>query len=214
MRRHVKELVGIAAATLPVSEPVCELGALQVPGHEGIADLRPFFPGQRYLGCDFQLGPGVNLVTDVVALPFADNSLGAVICADTLEHVKEFWRAPAEVHRVLRPGGWFLLVTVMQFRIHDFPADYYRFTPAAIASLLRRFDHSLVFAHGQPDFPHTVGGLAFKGALPDLRAFQSQLQRWQATDVVRLPRWKRYLKPLVPPILLPVYRLLRDRLKR
>src|SRR5690242_14414188 len=38
-------------------------------------------------------------------LPFADNSLDAVLCYDVMEHVQNLQKALAEIYRVLKPQG-------------------------------------------------------------------------------------------------------------
>jgi SAM-dependent methyltransferase len=45
---------------------------------------------------------------DVVKLPFASNSMDLVLALDLIEHVKDDAALAAEVHRILRPGGWFM----------------------------------------------------------------------------------------------------------
>ena len=60
MREPVKEFVVLAARYFPAREPIFEFGALQVPGQEGFADLRPLFPEMEYVGCDLRAGPGVE----------------------------------------------------------------------------------------------------------------------------------------------------------
>jgi hypothetical protein len=62
MRESIKQFVKIAADTLPILEPIYEFGALQVPGQEGFADLRPIFAGKEYVGCDMREGPGVDRI--------------------------------------------------------------------------------------------------------------------------------------------------------
>lgn len=42
---------------------------------------------------------------DATALSFADGSFDLVISQDVMEHIEDAWRAFAEIHRVLRPGG-------------------------------------------------------------------------------------------------------------
>lgn len=60
MRESIKELTSIIADTLPVAEPIYEFGALQVLHYASYADLRPFFAGKQYVGCDMREGPGVS----------------------------------------------------------------------------------------------------------------------------------------------------------
>jgi SAM-dependent methyltransferase len=51
--------------------------------------------------------PGVDVVHDLteLPLPLEDGRFVEVVCQDVLEHVTEWPRVVAEIHRVLRPGG-------------------------------------------------------------------------------------------------------------
>lgn len=166
MRDNVKRLVEVLAQTFAVPEPICEIGSYQVPGQEGYADLRGFFPGKQYVGCDLRPGPGVDRLEDVHRLSLPDETAGAVLMIDTLEHVADPFQALAEICRVLRPDGLFLMTSVMDCPIHDYPSDYWRFTPEAFRLLLDRFSFKLVGFQGDPAKPHTVVGLASKSDLP------------------------------------------------
>ena len=121
--------------------PVLEVGSQWVEGGGGqrLADLRPLFPGRRYLGSDLRPGDGVDLVADAEDLPLADASFDVVLCLDTIEHVARPWLAYAEMHRVLRPGGLLLTSTVFWCGIHSHPCDYWRCTPQGLRIWLERF---------------------------------------------------------------------------
>jgi hypothetical protein len=72
----------------------------------------------------------------------------------------------------------------MKFPIHDFPHDYWRFTPEAFISLLQTFNSSFVDFAGDKLFPHTVVGIGFKGpvgqdCMSDLTSrFDAWKKRW------------------------------------
>jgi hypothetical protein len=168
MRQNLKDAVAVLAELLPFPEPIVELGAFQVDSQVGFADLRPFFPGRRYIGCDMRQGPGVDRLENLHRLTFADASVGSILCLDTLEHVANCHLAVAEMRRVLAPDGTLVLASVMDFEIHEFPADYWRFTPKAIEMLLREFETVRVYFQGDPQKPHTVLGIARRSrhALP------------------------------------------------
>lgn len=158
----------ICAETLPIVEPIYEFGSLQVPGQEGFADLRPFFPGKVYVGADMREGTGVDVILDLHNIDLPSESVGSVLILDTLEHVEYVRKAMDEIYRILKPNGIVIMSSVMLFPIHDYPYDYWRFTPEAFNSLLKPFAASFVEFAGESYFPHTVIGVGFKGAIsPD-----------------------------------------------
>lgn len=169
MRDHVKQIVELAARSIDFPEPVLELGSYQVEGQVGYADLRPYFPGKKYIGCDFRQGPGVDRIEDPEAgFTFGDSTIGSVVTCDTFEHVFDVQKTVSEIGRVLAPQGMVLAVSVMHWPIHGYPHDYWRFTPECFRRLLAGFAAPLVLGLGDPLFPHTVLGLARKSApLPE-----------------------------------------------
>lgn len=180
MRDNVRNFIQDVSRLLVVQEPIVEIGSYQVPGQEGYADLKPFFPGKAFIGCDMRSGPGVDRVENVHNLTFPSASIGTVLTADTLEHVKHPYQALSEIHRVLSPTGMVVVVSVMNCEIHDYPNDYWRFTPQAFLALLGDFAYRLVGYQGFQIFPHTVLGLGFK-SVPDLAVLQlfAEYQRTQ-----------------------------------
>jgi len=118
-------------------EPIVEFGSLQVPGQEDYADVRRVFPGRDYIGCDFRLGAGVEVVDNMEFSRFPPESVGTVICLETLEHVKHPWLAVAEAFRILKPGGTLLVSMPFRLPAHDFPDDYWRLTRSGLEVLLR-----------------------------------------------------------------------------
>ena len=65
MRAVIREFVALCTSSLTIPSPVYEFGALQVPGQEGFADLRPLFAGREYVGTDVCEGPGVDALLDL-----------------------------------------------------------------------------------------------------------------------------------------------------
>lgn len=186
MRKSIKEFVKICAETLPLSEPIYEFGALQVPGQEGFADIRPLFPDRQYIGADIREGPGVDVILDLHDIALPAESAQTVLVLDTLEHVEFPRKALEQIHKILKLDGIVIISSVMKFRIHDHPHDYWRFTPQAFKSILKPFEFSFVDSAGDPGFPHTVVGVGCKGSIsPDtLSAFGARFAQWKGF-------WKR-----------------------
>ena len=150
---------------LDFPEPIVEFGALQVSQD---SDLRDIFPGRQFIGTDFREGPGVDRVEDLRDLTFETDEIGTAICLDTLEHCEDPVAACQELARVTRPGGLAIISSVMLFCIHEFPNDYFRFTPQGFESLLKGFDASWVGSVGDPEIPFIVVGVAANGRGLDL----------------------------------------------
>jgi SAM-dependent methyltransferase len=163
MRPAVLEFARDVAENLPVTSPLMEIGARPAEGQEDAADLRTLFGADEHIGCDIQPGPNVDQIQDIHALTFADESVGIVICLETLEHVADPIRAVQELHRVLRPGGVLAISSLMFFPIHAHPWDYWRFTPEGFQKLLEPFESSYVTSQGWPLMPEGVFGIAVKG---------------------------------------------------
>ena len=163
MRGNIGEFVRVVAETLNILDPVVELGSLQVEGQRYAADLRPLFPGKPYIGCDMRDGSGVDRIEDVHGLSFADGSVGTVLILETVEHVENPLQAMAEIFRVLRAEGVVVISSCMDFPVHEYPADYWRFTPQGFDLLLRRFSPRRVYFQGHPRFPHSLAGVGKKG---------------------------------------------------
>ena len=168
MRPAVLQFARDVAEQFPIAEPLVEIGARAAEGQEDIADLRKIFQASQHIGCDIQEGPGVDRIEDVHALSFEDDSVGTIICLETLEHVRDPLRAVLEMHRVLRPGGVLAISSLMFFPIHAHPWDFWRFTPEGFELLLEPFESRLVVAQGWELMPEGVFGVGVKGPLPEL----------------------------------------------
>ena len=210
MREFLKNFVQLAVNHMQFPEPIFEFGALQVKGQGGFADLRPLFQGKKYIGCDMREGIGVDRVLNLHHIELPDESVGSVISLDTLEHVEYPHRAMEEIHRVLKPGGIVLISSVMKFPIHNFPFDYWRFTPEGFRSVLKPFESSFVGIAGEESFPHTVVGIGFKGSSQLPKIWPSEFSQWQfkVFELCQDSLPKRLIRLLIPPIFLKMRRSL------
>jgi SAM-dependent methyltransferase len=176
MNAFFRGVVRALTETFDLLDPVLEIGSYQPRGQEALADLRPLFPGKRYLGLDARAGPGVDEIGDVEALPYADASVGTVLAMSAFEHVPRFWRGFDEVHRVLRPDGALIVACPFFLHIHDYPHDYWRFTPKAFELLLENYPAKIVGWHGPAKRPLGVWAIAFREARPPIA--QAQFDRY------------------------------------
>lgn len=203
MNHLLHGVVRAVSETFSLPGPIVEIGAYQVAGQESIGNLREYFPGGDYVGLDMRQGPGVDLVADVETLPHANASVGAVIACNTFEHVRHFWKGFEEIHRVLRHDGALLVSCPFFFRIHNYPEDYWRFTPAALEVLLEKYPSKILGWHGPRHRPAHVWALAFREGRPAITPEQFARYRDLLGQYAREPetswtrRWRYRLAGLL-----------------
>jgi len=188
MREAVIRYVKWAIDRFPFEGPVLDTCAGWEPNF-----YQPLFPGKRYIKQDFQNydPPCIDVLCDVCDMkPIPDKSVGLALNLESLEHIAYPQRAIDEIHRVLQPNGLLILTTVMHFRIHPSPRDYWRFTPDGIELLLSRFrilDCTLEGSLKKPkgiwttarktDIPGEWGKLPPLGSVGEDSRFRDRLRR-------------------------------------
>jgi len=91
------------------------------------------------INVDFYPFMNVDIVADIGKLPFADNSIDAVICESVLEHVKDPLAIVSEIKRVLKPGGLVYVTAPFIAGFHSSPNDYYRWSKEGMKELMKDF---------------------------------------------------------------------------
>ena len=111
----------------------------------------------RYVTADLDPAKG-DLVLDVRALDLPDAAFGAIVCSHVLEHVDRDRDALGELHRVVAPRGWVLLMVPQDLGRAETHED-----PAITGPDERRaayWQHDHVRLYGR-DFADRVRGAGF-----------------------------------------------------
>jgi len=90
----------------------------------------PELPWRSYRQLGF---PEFDLCAPPDPLP---GTFDLVICEQVLEHVVDPLTAVTTLRRLCRPDGHVLVSTPFLVRLHDYPGDYWRFTPDGLRQLL------------------------------------------------------------------------------
>lgn len=137
MREAIVNYVKWAIGRFPFEEPILDTCAGWEPNF-----YQPLFPGKQYIKQDMRDfdPPCIDVICDIADMkPIPNESIGLALNLESLEHLPYPQKSIDEIHRVLRPNGLLILTTVMHFKIHRAPKDYWRFTPDGIELLLSRF---------------------------------------------------------------------------
>ena len=198
MREAIVNYVKWAIKRYPYEEPILDTCAGWEPNY-----YQPLFPGKRYIKQDMQNfdPPCIDMICDIADMkPIPDGSIGLVLNCESLEHIQHPQKAIDEIHRVLRPNGLLILTTVMHFKIHRAPKDYWRFTPDGLELLLHRFKILDCSLEGSLKRPKGIWVTAQKtpsqeewGRLPPLCVARSDDQFFEKVKR-KIGRWKERLK--------------------
>lgn len=95
---------------------------------------------KRYADCvgiDMLDGEGVDVARDLEnSIPFDwIFAFDHIECMSVLEHSRRPWLLAANIERMLRPGGTLFVSVPFVWRVHAYPSDYWRMTPAALPEL-------------------------------------------------------------------------------
>lgn len=74
--------------------------------------LKPHYKSspERYKTADLE-SPLADLHFDIQQIPLADESFDVIICNHLMEHVEDDLQAMRELHRILKKGGWGVLLS-------------------------------------------------------------------------------------------------------
>lgn len=113
---------------------------------------------ERYVTADLE-SPLADLHFDVQQIPLADNSVDAIICNHLLEHVEDDRKALRELHRILRPGGWaVIMVPEQKDRKVTFEDDSIT-DPKERATVFGQYDHRRIYG---ADYTQRVAAQGFQ----------------------------------------------------
>lgn len=114
-------------ACVPSGSRVLDVGGADVNG-----SYRPLFPDCSYTSLDFH---GADINVTGYTWPIGDAMFDAVISGQALEHDGQFWLTMTNMARVLRPGGFLILIVPSAGAVHRYPVDCYRFLPDSLKAL-------------------------------------------------------------------------------
>ncbi len=142
------EIVGRGLA----DKSVLEVGSYDVNG-----TVRDLFTGP-YRGVDSRPGPGVDEAIEVgPSFPgFRRHDVG--LCLEVLEHARRPWDVVLALVFAVKHEGIIILTARGYdsrgvFPIHDYPGDYWRFTPTALAEMLEWAGCDVLSAIPDPEAP-------------------------------------------------------------
>ena len=114
--------------------------------------------GSSYLTADL-FAEGVDVTMDITDIQFPDQHFDAIYCSHVLEHVQDDHKALAEFFRVLKSGGWAMLLVPITAEItYEDPAIQ---TPEERLKAFGQEDHVRIYG---PDYIDRLRNAGFEVA--------------------------------------------------
>ncbi len=122
-------------ASLPEGARVLDAGA-------GQGRFKEDFLHTNYIAIDLAVGDQIwnysklDVIGNLILLPFGDHSFDAVFCTQVFEHVSEPFTVAQEFGRVIKPGGRLFLTAPQSWPQHQKPNDFFRYTSFGLRHLI------------------------------------------------------------------------------
>ena len=101
-------------------------------------------------------GRGVDKILNLHDIDVPSETVGTALLFETIEHVEYPHKALQEVYRILKPDGLCVMTSQMNFPIHNYHYDYWRFTPYAFDSFMQQSQTRFIGYAGKEDCPHNI----------------------------------------------------------
>jgi len=112
--------------------------------------------GGNYITADLE-SPLAKVKMDIQAIPFPRNEFDVIFCNHILEHVDDDRLALSEMYRVLRPGGWGIMLSPVNYDRAVSYEDPTIVTPEGRAAAFGQHDHVRDYGRDYPDRLRNAG---------------------------------------------------------
>ena len=112
--------------------------------------------GDNYVTADLE-SPLAKVKLDVQQMPFEAEEFDVVICNHILEHVDSDRKALEEIFRVMRCGGWGILLSPVDYGLESSYEDPTKTTPEERREAFGQPDHLRIFGRDYADRLRAVG---------------------------------------------------------
>ena len=120
----------------------------------------------KYITADLE-SPLADLHFDIQQIPIADGEFDAVICNHIMEHVEDDRKAMRELHRILRPGGWGIILSPVDLQRADTFEDDSITDRDERTRIFGQYDHRRIYGR---DYAKRLAEAGFEVEERDYRA--------------------------------------------
>ncbi|MFC1780892.1 hypothetical protein ACFLZ8_01330 [Planctomycetota bacterium] len=140
----VNQLTYVNRQASELQGPFLEVGSKNYGSTQNLR--HSFADDSDYVGIDMEAGDGVDKILDLtrdfaeIDLELKHKRFSTIFCLSVLEHCKNPFKMAENLTCLLKDHGKIILSVPFSWKIHAYPDDYWRFTPAAIRLLFPKIE--------------------------------------------------------------------------
>ena len=128
---------------------------------------------ERYITADLE-SPLADMHFDVQQIPLEDESVDIIICNHLLEHVESDHKALSEMYRIMRHGGWGIMLSPVDYEREETFEDDTITDAAERAKVFGQYDHRRIYGR---DYAKRLASAGFEVEERDYAAEFTEEQR-------------------------------------
>ena len=97
--------------------------------------------GYKYIGIDYYLDYGVDIIANGMNLPIKDNTISCVTSAAVMEHIPDPWLGCKEIYRILKHDGFYIGSVAFLYPYHE--RSHFNMSHLAIKNMLEQVGFSV-----------------------------------------------------------------------
>ncbi len=104
-------------------------------------DILPYV--KKYIGVDhplvskkYKAEEKPDILADATNIPLTTNYSNTTLMISVLEHLPNPELAVKEAYRITKKGGVFIAITIQNYRLHDEPYDFFRYTKYGLKKII------------------------------------------------------------------------------
>lgn len=109
-----------------------------------------------YITADIE-SPLAKVKMDIHQIPFPDNTFDVCFCNHVMEHVENDIQAMSEIYRVLKPGGWAIIQSPIDYTLETTFEDPAITSPSEREKVFGQNDHVRLYGRDYPKRLATAG---------------------------------------------------------
>ncbi len=106
--------------------------------------------GQNYITADLE-SPLADMHFDVQSIPIDDNSIEVILCNHIMEHVADDRLAMRELYRIMKPGGWGVILSPVEMDREETFEDDSITDPQERSRIFGQYDHRRIYGRDYAD---------------------------------------------------------------